>query len=163
MIHLVCGSTGAGKTTYALALARQLGALHLSIDDWMVALFAPDMPQPPDWRWIDERVQRCERQIASTALQLGRLGVSSILDLGLLRADQRRRIAASAESGGAEIRLHFLDVRAAERWRRVSLRNDERGETFRLKVSRDMFDFIETMWQPPTPEEMTALNGVRVN
>jgi predicted kinase len=44
VIHLICGSTGAGKTTYATGLRQQLGALHLSIDDWMVTLFAPDKP-----------------------------------------------------------------------------------------------------------------------
>ena len=50
-IHLVCGSTGAGKTTHALRLCRQLGAMHFSADDWMVALFAPDTPQRADWTW----------------------------------------------------------------------------------------------------------------
>jgi predicted kinase len=40
--HLVCGSTGAGKTTPALRLGQEFGALHFSIDDWMVRLFGPD-------------------------------------------------------------------------------------------------------------------------
>lgn len=162
MIHLVCGSTGAGKTTYALGLGNRLGALHLSIDDWMVGLFAPDKPERPDWHWIDERVKRCERQIVATTLQLGRLGVPSILDLGLQRTDQRQRIAAAAMAAGLVVRLHFLDIDAGERWRRVEERNRERGQTFRLAVTRPMFDFIETIWQPPTADEMTALNGVRV-
>ncbi len=162
MIHLVCGSTGAGKTPYAGKLSQQLGALHLSIDDWMVGLFAPDKPEHPDWRWIDERARRCERQILGTALQLGRLGVPSVLDLGLQRADQRQRIATSVAAAGLAAHLHFLDVDAAERWRRVEERNNERGETFRLTVTRAMFDFVETIWQPPGIDEMAALNGVRV-
>ncbi len=162
MIHLVCGSTGAGKTTYAGKLSRQLGAMHLSIDDWMVALFSPDMPQPLDWAWIGERVARCERQIAAAALRLGRLGVPSILDLGLLRGDDRRRVAALATEAVLAVHLHFIDVDAAERWRRIEGRNDKRGETFRLTVTRPMFDFIETIWQPPDADEMAALDGVRV-
>lgn len=162
MIHLVCGSTGAGKTTYAGKLSRKLGALHLSIDDWLVGLFAADQPARPDWQWIDERVRRCERQMVTTALQLGRLGVPSILDLGLQRADQRQRIAAAVMADGLAVRLHFLDVDAAERWRRVEGRNHDQGETFRLAVTRPMFDFIETVWQPPSADEMAALNGVRV-
>ena len=161
MIHLVCGSTGAGKTTYAGKLSRQFGALHLSIDDWMVGLFAADKPQRPDWQWIDERVRRCERQMVATARQLGRLGVPSVLDLGLQRADQRQRIAAAVTADGLAIHLHFLDVDAAERWRRIEGRNREQGETFRLAVTRPMFDFIETIWQPPGADEMAALNGVR--
>ena len=161
MIHLVCGSTGAGKTTYAGKLSRQLGALHLSIDDWMVGLFAADKPARADWQWIDERVRRCEHQMVATALQLGRLGVPSVLDLGLQRADQRQRVATPMTAAGLAVLLHFLDIDAAERWRRVEGRNHERGETFRLAVTRPMFDFIETIWQPPDAEEMVALNGVR--
>ena len=30
--HLVCGSTGAGKTTYALSLVRRCNGVHFSID-----------------------------------------------------------------------------------------------------------------------------------
>ena len=162
MIHLVCGSTGAGKTTYANELRQQLGALHLSIDDWMVTLFAPDTPPQMSWPWIEERVLRCERQIVATALALARTGVPAILDLGLQQASQRRRVAERAAEAGVGVRLHFLDIDATERWRRVERRNEQKGETFRVKVTHPMFDFIETIWQPPTPEEMSALDGVRV-
>lgn len=162
MIHLVCGSTGAGKTTYANELRQKLGALHLSIDDWMVTLFAPDTPPQPGWPWIEERVRRCERQIVVTALALARSGVPSVLDLGLQQADQRRRVAERATAAGVGVRLHFLDVDATERWRRVEARNEQQGETYRVKVTRPMFDFIETIWQPPTPEEMSAFDGVRI-
>jgi len=162
VIHLVCGSTGAGKTTYANELRQQLGALHLSIDDWMVTLFAPDTPPQMSWPWIEERVLRCERQILATALDLARTGVPSILDLGLQRVDQRRRVADRAAAAGVGVRLHFLDIDATERWRRVEARNKQQGETFRMKVTRPMFDFIETIWQPPTAEEMSAFDGVRI-
>lgn len=162
MIHLICGSTGAGKTTYATRLRQQLGALRLSIDDWMVTLFAPDKPAQPNWPWIEERVLRCERQILATALQAARMDMPSILDLGLQRIDQRKRVAEQAAAAGIAVRLHFLDVDATERWRRVEQRNEQQGETFRVKVTRPMFDFIETIWQPPTPEEMSAFDGVRV-
>jgi len=162
MIHLICGSTGAGKTTYATKLRQQLGALHLSIDDWMVTLFAPDRPAQPNWPWIEERVLRCERQILVTALELARVGVPSILDLGLQRLDQRRRVAEQTLAAGIAVRLHFLDVDVTERWRRVEQRNAQQGETFRVNVTRPMFDFIETIWQPPTDDEMSVLDGVRV-
>ena len=162
VFHLVCGSTGAGKTTHALGLARAAGAMHFSIDDWMVELFGPDAPQPPQWPWIAERVGRCERHIEATALALGRLGVSSVLDLGLQRADKRRAVADAARAAGLGVKLHVVDVPAEERWRRVLARNEQQGETYRVTVTRPMFDFIETIWQAPDAAEMAALDGVRV-
>lgn len=160
--HLVCGSTGAGKTTHALRLVQECGALHFSIDDWMVRLFGPDQPPKRDWSWIAERLARCESLIVETATEAGRQGVSSVLDLGFQRADQRQRIAQQAQAAGLAIRLHFIDVPTEERWRRVSGRNDAQGETYRVTVTRPMFDFIESIWQPPSPDEMAVLNGVHV-
>ena len=46
LFHIICGSTGAGKSTYARKLAEQVGGLHFAIDDWMVTLFWKDSPQP---------------------------------------------------------------------------------------------------------------------
>ena len=44
-IHLICGSTGAGKTTYARELANNIGGIVFSIDEWMVSLFREDAPE----------------------------------------------------------------------------------------------------------------------
>jgi len=162
LFHLVCGSTGAGKTTYALKLAADLGAVHFSIDDWMVRLFGPDQPARPDWAWITARLARCEAQMLDAARQLAALGISSILDLGLQQAAQRRRVADAARAAAIGVRLHVIDVPAAERWRRVEQRNSARGDTFRLTVTRPMFEAIEALWQLPDAAEMLELNGVRI-
>ncbi len=34
--------------------------------------------------------------------------------------------------------------------------------TFALDVTPEMFEFMETIWQPPTVDEMAARNGRRV-
>ncbi len=160
--HLLAGGVGAGKTTHALALAGALRAMHFSIDDWMVKLFGPDAPRPPQLPWIVERTGRCERHIEAMALALGRLGVSSVHDTGLLRADKRRALAQAARTAGFGVKLHFIDVPADERWRRVAARNEQQGETYRVTVTRPMFDFIESVWQPPDAEEMEEMAGVRL-
>lgn len=161
LLHLICGSTGAGKTTYSLKLCCELGAVHFAIDEWMTTLFAPDRERP-DFPWIAERVERCETLIGTHALQIARLGRPAALDLSLLRAEQRRKWARIALDAGLGVRLHYLDTEPAERWRRVMQRNEQKGETYRLTVTRPMFDFIESIWQPPSPDEMDAMNGVRV-
>ena len=42
-VHLVFGPVGAGKSTYARALATREKGVRFAVDDWMHELFAPDM------------------------------------------------------------------------------------------------------------------------
>jgi hypothetical protein len=85
-----------------------------------------------------------------------------VLDISLLRQEHRRKWADLAAQAGLGVQLHFVDVAAEERWRRVGERNKLKGQTYRLTVTRPMFDYIDSVWQPPTPEEMATLNGRRI-
>jgi len=162
MIHMTCGSTGAGKTTYSQSLARKIGGVVFSIDEWMVLLFGNDAPKNLTPAWLQPRVERCETQIRSSVLQLGKLGIPSILDLGFQQFKHRRKYIDFAESSELSVKLHFLDVDAKVRWSREQNRNRDHGETYHLNISRPMFDYIETTWEPPALSELLASNGVRV-
>ncbi len=78
---LVCGPTGAGKTTYSLSLAKEVGAIRFSIDPWMQTLFSKDMVSL-DYSWMIERVNRCHEQIWEVSEQILTLDGSVLLDLG---------------------------------------------------------------------------------
>jgi predicted kinase len=164
LIHLVCGSTGAGKTTYATQLAERSGAVRFSIDEWMSALFWIDSPEPLDPLWSMERVERCLVQIWATARRVAELGVPCVLDIGLTRADSRARFVSLAREAGLSVRVHFVDAPREERWRRVQARNGEMRERRQLPfdVTREMFDFVESMWEPPTDAEMRAFDVLRI-
>jgi predicted kinase len=161
IIYLICGSTGAGKTTYAIQLSDKVGAVRFSIDEWMAALFWMDTPKPLDPSWAMERVNRCYIHIWTTALQVARRGLSCVLDLGFGQRRERIKFADLARGAGFSVELHFLDVPAAERWRRIEERNTAKAETYQLPfdVTREMFDFVESIWEPPTNEEIVALDG----
>ena len=158
-ITIVTGSTGAGKTSYAIGLASQLGGIRFSIDEWMTTLFWMDSPQPIEFDWTMARIARCETQILEQVTALSAVGVPSVLDLGFTRADHRARFAAAATATGASVSLHWIDIAVAERWRRVQARNHDQGETFSMTVDRPMFDFMEGQWQPPSADEISTLNG----
>lgn len=162
LIHLICGSTGAGKTTYARELAARVGGVHFSIDEWMAALFWMDNRNPTDPAWAIERVERCMTQIWSTARQVATRGVPCILDFGFGMAELRARFAGLANEAGLSLQLHVLDIPAEERWRRVQSRNAEGSGQLSFAITREMFDFVETMWQPPTESEMKSINGIVV-
>jgi predicted kinase len=160
LVHLIAGSTGAGKTTYATALAAELGALRFSIDEWMVTLFGPDQPTgPPNFGWMMQRIGRCDALIWAHVLQLAAQGVPSVLDLGFTRREHRAKFAGLAREAGLRAELHHVDVPADERWRRVQQCNSEKGETYRLEVTRPMFDFVERLWEPPAAAEIGTIAG----
>ena len=152
--HLIAGSTGAGKTTFARQLAERAGGVRFSIDDWMNALYWMDCPAKNDLGWALERVARCEAQIEAVARQLASAAMAAVLDLGFTTREQRSLWQHRARAAGVACVLHVLDVPAEVRWERVSERNvNGAGATFTFDVPRAMFDAMEMRWEPPTAEE----------
>lgn len=161
LVHLVAGSTGAGKTTLALRLAEELGAVRFSIDEWTTGLYGPDIPSSGTYPWLMERIGRIEARLWAVTRQLAALGVPVVLDLGFTKADHRAKFETLAHEAELPLRLHFADVPACERWTRVQRRNHEGGPSFHMAVTREMFDFMESIWEPPTEAELFRMNGLR--
>lgn len=151
-IHLVVGSTGSGKTTYARKLAAEHKALVFSIDEWMRDLFGPDLAGA-DFGAINQRVERARRRIWEVAAQAAGLGVSSVLDTGLLTAQSRSEARAEAVRLCLPATTHYVTASAETRWARVAARNGVRDGGYAFEVTRPMFDFIETIWQAPDAAE----------
>jgi predicted kinase len=165
-LHFIAGSTGAGKTTYAHKLAAEIGGVCFAVDDWMAALFWPDSAVmtggPVDAVWAMERVERCAAMIWRVATDVARAGTPVLLELGFTTVETRSRYAALAAEAGLPVKLHFVDVPADERWRRVEARNAAASGPLDFPIDRAMFDYVEGMWEPPSAAEMAALDGVRV-
>ncbi len=161
-VHLVCGVTGAGKSTYAEALARRIGAVRFSIDEWIGRLYLPDQNVDKDFDWFYERVQRSCAQMREVAARMCPLGVPAVFDCGFTTRHERGVFADWAEAQGLAVQLHFVDADPETRWARVQERNERQGDTYVLHVTREMFDFMEDMWEAPDDHEMAKLNGVRV-
>jgi predicted kinase len=153
-LNLVFGPIGAGKTTYAHALARREGAVAFVLDEWGVRLFGPDVQGPLDFGWMLERLGRCNALIWSTATAVLGAGTSVVLDLGLMRREQRERIRLLAQDAGLSVQWHFVDAPQAVRRARVAGRNETKGETFAREVPPEMFDMIEALYEAPTPADL---------
>ncbi len=153
-LNLVFGPIGAGKTTYAHALARREGSVAFVLDEWGARLFGPDVHGPLDFGWMLERLARCNALIWSTATAVLAAGTSVVLDLGLMRREQRERIRKLAQEAGLAVQWHFVDAPQAVRRARVAGRNETKGETFVREVPPQMFDMIEAMYEAPTPAEL---------
>ena len=85
-----------------------------------------------------------------------------MLDLGFTTKAHRDKFRDLGEQAGLSVAVHFVDVPAEERWRRVERRNAEQGETYSLPVDRGMFDFMEGLWEPPSDAEWLVGGGLRI-
>lgn len=155
-LNVIFGPCGAGKTTYAHAFARREKAVAFILDDWMARMFGPDMPEPLQYDWMIERVGRCEGQIWATAAGVLATGTPVVLDIGLMRKADRARVREIAEATGLDLQFHFVDAPQAVRRARVLDRNVVRGESFAIEVTPDLFEFIEGVYEPPEPGELTG-------
>jgi len=160
-VNLVSGSTGAGKTTFARKLAHEKQVVRFSIDEWMNNLYWPDQEPGADYRWAIERVERCERQIWASALEVLRCERDVVLDLGFTEKRQRARFAELAMEVSAELVTYFVSADPDVRRARVRRRNEEKRETFEFEVTDDMFDFMEGIFEPPTDDEPGKLEVIQ--
>ncbi|NKB35527.1 MAG: AAA family ATPase [Pseudomonadales bacterium] len=158
---LVCGPTGAGKTTYSLSLAKEVGAIRFSIDPWMQTLFSKDMVSL-DYSWMIERVNRCHEQIWEVSEQILTLDGSVLLDLGFTTKIQRDLFISRAKLLDINAEVHYLDVPKDIRKKRIENRNMEKDPAvYAFEVTDMMFNFMEPKFEAPSQEELKY--GCKVN
>lgn len=155
-IHIIEGPVGAGKTTYANLLATRCRTAPLVLDDWMANLFRPDRPDGDIWPWYAERKARLTEQILCLAIKSHTLGSDAIVELGLLRFEDRLRVYERLTFEDCAYQVHVLDLPRDTRWDRVQARNRDKGSTFAMEVPENVFTIASDMWEPPGPEERAA-------
>ena len=158
---LVCGPTGAGKTTYSLSLSKEIGAVRFSIDPWMQTLFSKDMTSL-DYSWMIERVNRCYEQIWQVSEQILSLNGNVILDLGFTTKEQRVLFSERAKVLNIDSEVHYLDAPKDIRKKRIEKRNiDKDPSVYSFEVNNMMFNFMEPRFEAPDQKELE--NGFKVN
>jgi len=144
-----------------MELAKKHKAILFSIDPWMHTLYAEDYnPKEHGFEWLIERAERCKTQMRQIAESLIPQEINIIFDFGFGDMESRKHYREWALSQGAEVLLHFLDVPVEKRRARVHKRNKEKGATFAFEITDEMFDFVETMFVPPSDEEL--VNGLHI-
>ena len=157
-IHLVEGPVGAGKSTFAARLSATHAAPRLILDEWMVTLFRPDRPDDGFMEWYADRKRRCIEQIWNTACDLVDTGTNVILELGLIRKQDREDFYARVDAVGYPLKVYVLDVPVEVRRQGVRRRNEAKRGTFKMEVSDEVFDLASSMWQPPDDAEAAQRN-----
>ena len=99
-IHIIEGPVGAGKTTYAIELGRKVGSPPLVLDKWMANLFLADRPETEIWPWYVKCKDRCIHQIMELARSLVDNENDAIIELGLIKMEDRLKLYADLEAEG---------------------------------------------------------------
>lgn len=148
-LFMICGLPGAGKTTFAKQLEHEQSALRLCPDEWITAILA----DPNDTAELDRLrtpVESVQWQVAQRALVLG---VNVILENGFWSRAERAGFRAQAETLGAQVKLHYLEVSRDELWARLEKRNASLPPgTFR--VTEEQLDLWLSWFEAPTEDEL---------
>jgi predicted kinase len=142
---LVCGLPGSGKTTTAMRVARELGAVRLCPDEWLsrLGLDGHDIA-------ARDRVEKLQWELTQELLQEGQ---SAVLEWGFWARDERAALRRRAQELGASVELRYLDVEFAELCRRLDARNAAMpAGTFR--VTREQLTAYLSWFEAPTPDEL---------
>ena len=113
-LFLTVGLPGTGKTTAARRIEAEHGALRLTKDEWMKALYGRDNPAS-----ASDVIEGRLIQIGMRALELG---ISVVIDYGLWSRDERSALRQAAADIGAAVVICYVELTPAEQRKRLDQR-----------------------------------------
>lgn len=147
-VYVICGFIGAGKTTFAINLENETGAVRITKDSWLIRLIGHN-PDIPGYAELDGAICGLSRDFA---FYLVEKGIDVILDEGFWAPEERAAIRARIESLGAEPVLYFIDTPIDEIRKRVAERNLNPTENA-FRIESDLLEGYLRLWQPPQDDE----------
>jgi predicted kinase len=131
-IYAMVGLMGSGKTTLALKIAKEKGALFQSLDGTIKSFNEPVV----NLEGYERLMSRALGLMFDRALQALKSGQSVVFDVGRLTW-----IIELAAAGDAKIEVYHFEIPTEERWRRVQKRNEEKAENvYHWTMSKEEFD-----------------------
>ncbi len=147
-VYIICGFIGSGKTTFARKLERETGAIRITKDEWLIALFGHN-PSIPGYEAYDRKICTMTRDMA---FRIAEKGTDVILDEGFWSREERDAMRDRALSVGAKPVLYYLDTPVELMRKRVVGRNAN-PMTDAFNITDRMFDEYLTHWDPPGEDE----------
>jgi predicted kinase len=150
--HLLYGHIGSGKTTFAKRLERDIFALRLSPDDWMVRLHGHN-PPADRYREFEDQIKSIMWEIAIRLLQK-EMGV--ILDFGFSSRASRDEARARIAEVGGEARLYHITCLKSVSRRRVLKRTQQLPEGA-MYIDENAIEIIQSRFEPLGDDEDCVL------
>ena len=145
-LFLISGLPASGKTTVALALERDRGAVRFSPDEWMARIVGDG--------WEYKQRQAVESVQWALAQRLLTLGVDVVLENGFWRHAERQPYRMRAAELGAASKLIYCYASREELKRRLVVRNAALpADTF--VVTPEQLDDMWSNFEPPSEHEIS--------
>ena len=150
-LFLTVGLPGTGKTTAARRIEVEHGALRLTKDHWVKALYGPENPS------------RAQDVIEGMLIQVGlralELGTNVVIDFGLWSRDERSCLRQAAADRGARVEVHYFELTPAEQRSRLEQRQAQAPHTT-WPMSHDELTEWAAVIDTPTPGELDGSEPV---
>jgi predicted kinase len=144
-LYLIVGLPGTGKTTAARRIEEEQGALRLTKDEWMKALYGRDNPVA-----ASDVIEGRLIQIGMRAL---RLGVNVVIDFGLWGRDERSALRQAAADTGAAVVVCYFELTVAEQRNRLDKRQAEASHETWPMSDQELAEWAAKI-DIPTPGEL---------
>lgn len=144
-LFLTVGLPGTGKTTAARRIEADPGALRLTKDEWMKALYGPDNPATAS--------DVIEGRLIEIGLRALELGTDVVIDFGLWSRDERSALRQAAADVGAAVDMRYFELTPAVQRKRLDQRMAEAPhETW--PISDDELRVWASEFDVPTSAEL---------
>lgn len=141
-IYAMVGPMGSGKTTLALKIAKEQGALFQTLDGTIKSFNEPI----GDLKGYESLMPKALDLMFSRALQALKSGQSVVFDVA-----RWPWLIELADAANAKIEIYHFEIPVEERWRRVQKRNAEKIENvYHWTMSKEEFDAQDTHRELPS-------------
>ena len=145
ILFLTVGLPGTGKTQAARRIEVERGALRLTKDEWMKALYGSDNPAS-----ASDVIEGRLIQLGMRALELD---LNVIIDFGLWSRDERSALRQAAADIGAAVVMCYFELPLAEQRKRLDQRLAEAPhETW--PISEEELAAFASKFDIPTAAEL---------
>ncbi|MFC3614306.1 AAA family ATPase [Lutimaribacter marinistellae] len=145
---MICGKMASGKSTLAARLASAEGAVLISEDAWLAALFSEDMHSGADYLRCAAKLRQAMGPHVTALL---RVGVPVVLDYPANTVEQREWMRGLVAGTGADNRLHLLMTPDALCLERLRARNAAGDHPF--APTEEQFHRFAKHFVPPREAE----------
>jgi predicted kinase len=151
ILFLTVGLPGTGKTTAARRIEVQQGALRLTKDEWMKALYGRENPAS-----ASDVIEGRLIQIGMRALELG---TNVIIDFGLWSRDERSALRQAAADVGAAVVICYFELTPAEQRKRLDQRLAEAPDETWPMSEQELADWA-SRFDVPTSTELDGSEAI---